>query len=166
MNAGAVRVRRMVAGDLDRVVEIANGLPEAPHWPVDAYQSPLNSADLDPIAPARRIALVAEKSGHGQVVGFLVASVVTPESELETIAVAADAQRAGVGRRLIETMFEALQEEKVTKVHLEVRSSNERALRLYRGYGFVETGRRPGYYSDPVEDAVLMARPLPPANGE
>ncbi len=47
----------------------------------------------------------------------------------------------------------------VTEVILEVRASNQPALGLYRRLGFVETGRRPGYYMDPpepAEDAVLM----------
>jgi ribosomal-protein-alanine N-acetyltransferase len=159
MSADAVRVRQMVADDLERVIEIANGLAEAPHWEIAAYQSA-----LDPDALVRRIALVAAEPSQRRVVGFLVAKGLIPESELETVAVAADAQGAGVGGLLIEAMFEELLKEQVAEVHLEVRNSNERAQRLYRRYGFGETGRRPGYYSDPVEDAVLMTRYLQPEN--
>lgn len=158
MSADAVRIRRMIAEDLERVAEIANFLAEAPHWERSAYQS---AVDQD--ATVRRIALVAEESIHSRVVGFLVAKVLIPESELETIAVVADAQGAGIGGLLIEALLEELLKEQVTVVHLEVRRSNERAQRLYRRYGFEQTGRRPGYYSDPVEDAVLMARHFRPA---
>ena len=42
MSADAVRVRQMVADDLERVIEIANGLAEAPHWEIAAYQSALD----------------------------------------------------------------------------------------------------------------------------
>jgi ribosomal-protein-alanine N-acetyltransferase len=44
----------------------------------------------------------------------------------------------------------------MTEVILEARASNQPALRLYRALGFVETGRRPRYYADPIEDAVLL----------
>jgi len=155
------QVRPMIQQDLHRVVEIANSLAEAPHWAIEAYQSA-----LDPDPPVPRIALVAEESGRGRMVGLLVAKVVIPESELETIAVAADAQGAGVGGLLIEAMVEQLLKEQVAEVHLEVRSSNERAQRLYRRYGFEQTASRARYYSDPIEDAVLMARYLAPAEDE
>jgi ribosomal-protein-alanine N-acetyltransferase len=70
-----------------------------------------------------------------------------------------------VGGRLLGAVAEELLKHRVAEVHLEVRSSNERALRLYRRSGFEETGRRTGYYSDPVEDAVLMSRRLESADG-
>jgi ribosomal-protein-alanine N-acetyltransferase len=155
------QVRPMIQQDLVQVVEIANSLAEAPHWSIDAYQSALDSQ-----SPVRRIALVAEEPGQERLIGFLVAKMVIPESELETIAVAADAQGAGVGGLLIDAMIEELLKKQVAEVHLEVRNSNERARRLYRRYGFGETGRRAGYYSDPIEDAVLMSRFLRPAECE
>ena len=160
MKPDEVVVRPMVERDLARVLEIANGLKEAPHWGIDTYRRA-----LDPGAAVRRVALVAEDPGQRRIVGFVVVTVVTPEAELETIAVVADAQGAGVAGRLLGAVAEELLKHRVAEVHLEVRSSNERALRLYRRNGFVETGRRAGYYSDPVEDAVLMSRRLESADG-
>jgi ribosomal-protein-alanine N-acetyltransferase len=160
MKPGELRVRRMAVKDLARVMEIADGLKEAPHWAIDTYETA-----LDPGAAVRRVALVAEDTGQGRIAGFVVVTVVAPEAELETIAVAADAQGAGVGGRLLGAVAEELLKDGVAEVHLEVRSSNESALRLYRRSGFEETGRRTGYYSDPVEDAVLMSRRLESADG-
>ena len=94
------------------------------------------------------------------VVGFVVASLVSGEAELESIAVAAEAQRGGIGGKLLSRMLAALREVQATRINLEVRGSNGPALALYRRHGFIETGRRVGYYIDPVEDAVMMGLDL------
>jgi len=146
----SVRIRSMMAADLDRVVEIAAALDDAPQWPRRVYESVLASSS------PRRIAFVAEDSGTGAVVGFAVAGLVPPEAELETIVVAAGFQRRGVARRLFEAMADDLGRSQVREVLLEVRQSNVAAQSFYRSVGFVEEGRRPGYYADPIEDAVLM----------
>ncbi len=88
--------------------------------------------------------------------GFAVASLLPPEAELETIAVAATAQRHGLARRLFAELATELAKAQIAEVNLEVRASNQPALELYRRLGFAETGRRVRYYHDPVEDAVLM----------
>jgi ribosomal-protein-alanine N-acetyltransferase len=146
----SVRIRSMMAADLDRVVEIAAALDDAPQWPRRVYESVLASSS------PRRIAFVAEDSGTGAVVGFVVASLIAPEAEVETIVVAAGFQRRGVARRLFEAMADDLGRSQVREVLLEVRQSNVAAQGFYRSVGFVEEGRRPGYYADPIEDAVLM----------
>ena len=149
-----VRIRRMTVADLDRVMEIAAGLKEAPHWARAAYL-----AAIDPAGAPRRIALVAES---GSLAGFAVASVVMPQAELETIAVTGGGQRRGVARRLFAALAGELGAAGVKDVLLEVRASNAPALGFYRGVGFQESGRRPRYYADPVEDAVLLELRLRP----
>ena len=146
----SVRIRSMMAADLDRVVEIAAALDDAPQWPRRVYESVLASSS------PRRIALIAEDLGTEVAVGFVVASLIAPEAELETIVVAAGFQRRGVARRLFEAMADDLGRSQVREVLLEVRRSNVAAQGFYRSVGFVEEGRRPGYYADPIEDAVLM----------
>jgi ribosomal-protein-alanine N-acetyltransferase len=142
----------MTQADLDRVMEIAASLPEAPHWPPAAY---LTALDLKG-APAR-IALVAEGSvAAGALVGFAVASVIGPQAELETIGVAAEAQHAGLAQRMFVALAGELKKIQVEEILLEVRASNCPALGFYRSMGFEEAGRRLRYYSDPIEDAVLM----------
>ena len=86
----------------------------------------------------------------------LDAVAITPQGELETIAVAAGDQRRGVARRLFAAMVEKLRVAQVTEVMLEVRASNCPALAFYHAQGFVETGRRPRYYADSQEDALLL----------
>jgi len=92
----------------------------------------------------------------GRVAGFLVASLVPPQAELESIAVDPEFQRRGVARGLFAALASELGPAQVTEVILESRVSNSLALALYAGLGFAEIGRRPRYYADPIEDAVLM----------
>jgi ribosomal-protein-alanine N-acetyltransferase len=146
-----VRLRAMTPDDVDRVVEIANGMEQAPQWPRSVFV-----AMLDPGGVPKRIALVAEDSSSGAVVGFAVTSSVPPEAELESVAVIAEFQRHGVGSKLFEAVKSALRPAKVNQMTLEVRSSNRAAQRFYRSLGFVETGRRAAYYADPIEDATIM----------
>lgn len=153
MNPGAqpFLIRPMIAADVERIIEIAEGLRQAPHWPREAYM-----AALDEHAVPRRIALVAEHTASARVAGFAVVSLTPPESELETIAVSVEFRRRGLARQLLEALAEAIRREGVCMTLLEVRASNEEAQAFYRAMGFVEAGRRPGYYADPLEDAVLM----------
>jgi len=145
------KIHRMEIDDLGRVMEIAAGLEHAPHWPLPAYVAAL---DLD--ALPRRICLVAEDPDPGNVVAFAVACQIGPQAELESIAVAVAHQRRGLARRLFTALLAEFEAAGVTEVLLEARASNLPALRFYLALGFVETGRRPGYYADPVEDAVLL----------
>jgi [ribosomal protein S18]-alanine N-acetyltransferase len=147
----SVRVRRMTQADLDRVIEIAGSLKEAPQWPRLTYL-----VALDSVATPFRITLVAENPETGELMGFAVASLVPPEAELESIAVAPPFHRRGLARRLFAALTSELRLVQVAEVFLEVRASNFPALALYRSLGFVEMGRRSRYYHDPVEDALVM----------
>jgi ribosomal-protein-alanine N-acetyltransferase len=142
----------MRAADLEQVMAIAASLKDASQWPRAAYVSALN-----PDSMPRRIALVAEELGSGAVAGFAVASFLAPQAELETIAVLAGEQRRGIGRKLFFALVDELRGAGASEFLLEVRASNQRALGFYRSLGWSEAGRRPRYYADPEEDAVLMS---------
>jgi len=135
--------------DLERVLAIAASLRDAPQWPLSAYEDAI-AADGSP----RRIALVAEMAG--QIAGFSVASVVVAEAELESIAVVESAQRCGIGAELLRATMREAKSFGSHEMVLEVRESNIGATALYAKAGFGVVGRRPGYYSNPVEDAILL----------
>jgi ribosomal-protein-alanine N-acetyltransferase len=143
------RIRPLVLADLDAVLELAAALPTAPRWPAQAW-----TAVLDPDAAPRRIALAAES--EGRLTAIAVASLLAPEAELESICVAPDSQRRGLGGLLLTALVAELREQGVGRLLLEVRASNLPALALYRSLGFRQTGRRPRYYADPEEDALLL----------
>ncbi|MDR3725049.1 MAG: ribosomal protein S18-alanine N-acetyltransferase [Terracidiphilus sp.] len=152
-SAGAASIRSMCADDLDRVLEIADNLSEAPHWNRAAYL-----VALDTLAQPRRFAFVAERAGC--VAGFAVASCVGDEAELESIGVDLSGQRLGFGRKLMEALTEALRAEEARRMLLEVRASNLCAIAFYSALGWAECGRRRRYYSDPEEDALLLSLQL------
>jgi ribosomal-protein-alanine acetyltransferase len=93
-------------------------------------------------------------------VGFLVAQCGGPEWELENMAVVRGFRRRGVGRALLETLLEAARAGGAERILLEVRTSNLAAIGLYGHAGFAELGRRPGYYRNPPEDALIMVQQL------
>jgi ribosomal-protein-alanine N-acetyltransferase len=154
--APALRIRAMTSADIDCVTDLATGLNHAPQWPRAAYATAIDRNRTPP-----RIALVAEELPSETLLGFAVAIVLAPEAELESIAVAAAGQRRGIGRRLFATLAVELSAAGATHVHLEVRSSNSSALAFYGALGFEEIGRRPRYYTGPVEDALLLRLQLP-----
>jgi ribosomal-protein-alanine N-acetyltransferase len=150
-----VEIRRMTASDLDLVLLVATSLREAPHWPRSAYLKAIDSESTP-----RRIALVAAGTEPGSILGFAIASLLPPQSELETIAIAPESQRLGLGQYLFQALADALKAAGMHELQLEVRASNQPALAFYRALGFVETSLRASYYIDPIEDAVLMSLSL------
>jgi ribosomal-protein-alanine N-acetyltransferase len=148
----AVRIRRMVQADIPPVMAIADSLRDAPHWWPEVYQDMLDHARI----PAR-ICLVAEESDR-RLVGFGVMVLIPPQAELEAIAVTGERQRRGIAGNLWFDLLTELKRLDITEVILEVRESNRTAQAFYRASGFVESGRRRGYYADPQEDALLMRR--------
>ena len=169
-----VQIRRMAAADLDRVLEIAANLPAAPAWPRLAYLEALHLV-AEPAAAVPRLALVAvappsqpdlgpsgtiPAPNPPSVQGFAVASLLPPQAELETFAVAASNQRRGFGRLLLAALVAELTAAGVRELRLEVRASNQPAIAFYLAAGFQQTGRRARYYAQPAEDAVLMSARL------
>jgi ribosomal-protein-alanine N-acetyltransferase len=97
--------------------------------------------------------------------GFGMVRVTADESELLTLAVAPEVRRRGVGRSLLQQAIERAAMRGAVTMYLEVAADNAPALALYLSGGFVQTGRRPGYYHAPDggrTDALVLARALPP----
>jgi len=91
-----------------------------------------------------------------EIAGYIIFSKVFDEAELIKIAVNTLYRNKGIGALLMEKMIEKAGDEAV--YFLEVRSSNQSAIRLYEKYGFAEAGLRKNYYKDPTEDALIMNR--------
>jgi ribosomal-protein-alanine N-acetyltransferase len=101
--------------------------------------------------------IVAERAG--KVVGYAVLWFAADEAELGDMAVLPEARRRGLGRWLLDAALAEAARRGAERVYLEVRASNAAARSLYEGAGFSTAGVRPGYYSEPEEDAILMTRP-------
>ena len=93
-----------------------------------------------------------------QILGYCGLLMVLDEGDITNVAVRRDRQKEGIGNFLMESLIRLAAERGVTTIHLEVRVGNDRAIRLYERNGFTRDGIRKGYYSDPIEDALLMTR--------
>lgn len=90
--------------------------------------------------------------------GYAIAYFTIDEGELVRIAVEPSIRRAGVASLLLEELFRISRESGKKRVLLDVRESNEAAVRLYRKAGFETDGRRKNFYAKPEEAAILMSR--------
>ncbi len=93
--------------------------------------------------------------------GFVLVQTVLDEAEINTIVVDAKARRLGVGRLLMQGVLAQLQNHACIRLLLEVACDNAVAIALYGKLGFVEIGRRRGYYrrkDGPPVDALVMER--------
>lgn len=102
--------------------------------------------------------LVAEIDGV--VAGYVGSQTVLDAADMMNLAVSPDYRRRGIGQALVNALVEHLQQNKVIALLLEVRVSNAPAIALYESLGFEQVGRRPKYYHNPREDALIMRKEL------
>ncbi len=116
------------------------------------------AAELDPEVSPFAVTFVAVNGS--EVVGFVNARMVCDECGLNDIAVTKNARKCGVGAALLDALEQYALLHGGMVIQLEVRASNEIAIRFYERHGFVQNGLRRRYYSDPVEDALLYEKGL------
>jgi [ribosomal protein S18]-alanine N-acetyltransferase len=104
------------------------------------------------------------KDAHGQVVGFCSFWRVLDELHINNLAVKPEVRRLGAGTALLERVLDEGARFGARRVTLEVRRSNEPARLLYERFGFSVAGVRRGYYTKPVEDALVLWREEPKTN--
>ena len=80
------------------------------------------------------------------------------EADMMNIAIDERYRGRGIAKNLILNLIERLKSNEVYSLTLEVRTSNVAAIGLYNGLGFSQVGRRPNYYSNPKEDALILRR--------
>ena len=100
--------------------------------------------------------LVAEIDG--QVAGYVGSQSVMGEADMMNVAVDERYRGRGIAKNLILNLIERLKSNEVYSLALEVRTSNVAAIGLYNGLGFSQVGRRPNYYSNPKEDALILRK--------
>lgn len=102
----------------------------------------------------------------GEPVAFSLAWSVADELQLLDMASHPEHRRKGHGRALLSELLRYAQREHKRLLLLEVRQSNEPAIRLYESMGFETTSVRRGYYSDTGEDALEMRITFDPSTGQ
>jgi ribosomal-protein-alanine N-acetyltransferase len=140
-------IRPATPADLAAIRALEQQAATAAHWSERDYDA-LFSSD----AP-KRIGLLAEDDD--QLCGFCIARCSADEWEIENVVVAQARRRSGIATELVRRVIFAVRPTGAA-VLLEVRESNVAARQLYEKLGFVEAGRRAGYYREPPEDALLL----------
>ena len=142
---GLVRVREMTAEDIEdaALLEKTNLGKEA--W----TQKQL----IDALTRDDTIYLVAAKAGR--IVGLCGVQNISGEGEITNISVARDCRGEGIGYKMVKQLLERGVGIGIKDYTLEVRASNEPAIRLYERLGFVSEGVRPNFYDEPKDDAVI-----------
>jgi len=141
-----LKIRRMTLDDLEQVVAIDQMSFSLP-WPARSFKFELTDN------PASRC-WVADLDGR--VIGMVVAWLIVDEIHIATIAMHPDFRKQGIGEKLLLYVLQSAKTEGAVSSFLEVREGNAAAIMMYRKFGYVETGRREGYYKDNGEDAILM----------
>ena len=93
-----------------------------------------------------------------QVAGYVGSQSVMGEADMMNIAVSSRYRRMGIAQELVERLVTLLRDKDVYSLTLEVRASNEPAKALYSKLGFAPVGRRPNYYRNPKEDALILRK--------
>jgi ribosomal-protein-alanine N-acetyltransferase len=119
-------------------------------------------AEMDRVLRTRTLVVrrLDPETGAVNIVGFCSFRRVADEVHVENLGVDPGERRQGLGRFLLRTSLGVALGDGARVAFLEVRVGNHAARRLYESEGFKVVGERRGYYSEPLEDAVVLLRPL------
>ncbi|MBQ8946614.1 MAG: ribosomal protein S18-alanine N-acetyltransferase [Lachnospiraceae bacterium] len=143
----SVNFRTITKRDIDAATALERENFSEP-WPRSAFEEIVDKGNAD--------YYLAEDPGTGELIGGCVIFRVLDEGDITNVAVKEEYRNRGIATELIQyatAHSESLGTEDFT---LEVRASNASAIRVYEKCGFVSEGIRPGFYSRPREDAVIM----------
>jgi [ribosomal protein S18]-alanine N-acetyltransferase len=148
-----VQIMPATLADLPDLLRLEEACFSAP-WTRKMLEAELTGNQFAHFLVARETAKSA--TSDGPIVGSLCFWIVFEEVRLMNLAVAEEMRRRGIGAALVGSALRIGLIQAATRAVLEVRASNDAALALYRRFGFTQVSIRPSYYSNPVEDAVLM----------
>ncbi len=147
MNPDPIILEPMREEDLPQVMDIENASFPTP-FSKSLFQMELR-LDVARLFVARR--------SRVNVVGYIDYWKVGGEIHLITLAVHPDSRRRGIAKLLMQRMMDDAGQCGTRWATLDVRVSNEAAIRLYEGFGFQKAGLRKKYYQDNDEDALVMS---------
>jgi [ribosomal protein S18]-alanine N-acetyltransferase len=148
-----LKIRLFEPLDVEPVFEIQSACPEIAQWTVWDYER---------VGRGEMPGWIGES--EGMVAGFLVARRLANDVEVLNFAVRPELRKRGIGSALLREVFNWGKSLRGGKIFLEVRASNLDAINFYEKFDFRATGRRPRYYSSPVDDALLLAALLDEAS--
>ncbi|HSM24809.1 MAG TPA: ribosomal protein S18-alanine N-acetyltransferase [Anaerolineaceae bacterium] len=146
--------RKMNFRDLD-VVKTIDKLCFSNPWPENAYLY-----ELENNPNARSWVIETRNEQSNKIIGFAVIWIVLDEAHIGTIAIDPSFQAKGIGQYFLANVCLKLISENISKIFLEVRKSNSKAIKLYEKFSFNIDGERKNYYRDNGESAILMSAPI------
>jgi ribosomal-protein-alanine N-acetyltransferase len=152
MPTTTARIRSMHWTDVPAAHELEGQLFPVDAWSVETFWSELA------LVPSTRCYVVAVDEDD-TLLGYAGVFTAGDDADVQTVAVAPQAQGRGLGRLLLHSLIRTARERGASRLFLEVRSDNEPALGLYEREGFERTGLRRDYYG-PGIDAVVMRKLL------
>ena len=150
MRESPVAIGPMAVEDLPRVLAIERM----------SFTSPWTEANFRHEIQDNPLAWNLVARADGRVLAFACAYVVADELMINDLAVDSSHRRVGLGRALLRHLLDGARVRGCGRATLEVRLGNGPARALYEAFGFSVVGRRPGYYADTGEDALLLTCPL------
>ena len=149
-----LEIRRLQLRDLGAIEEIERA----------SYPTPWSrSMFAGEIAKPSSVCLGAFDGESERLVGYLIVSRYVDAWHVMNVAVDPQLRRHGIAQRLLSELFARTGDDGQRGYTLEVRVSNDEAIRLYEKLGFRSRGVRRGYYTDNREDALIMWRDPEPA---
>ena len=94
------------------------------------------------------------------VIAYICSRIISCEMSILRIAVSPEWRNLGIASWLLDKCFKMARDKGVTSVFLEVRESNSSAIALYGKLGFISVGKRPAYYPETGEDALVFIKKL------
>ena len=162
MSAAVLAIRSAEESDLPAVHRIEASSFADP-WSLQSFRSTLALERMRFLVAEESLdAPVGGRTGEPQLLGYVIAIVLSDEAEIADLAVAPLARRRGIGGMLLDRIVAESIERGVRTLYLDVRESNVGARALYESRQFLPVGRRRGYYRSPLEDALLLKRELAP----
>ncbi|MBI1820837.1 MAG: ribosomal protein S18-alanine N-acetyltransferase [Nitrospirae bacterium] len=137
---------KMRLEDLDEVLKIATASFNQP-WTKAMFE---NEILKNPFSEQFLVKVEGENAG------YLCMWSLFDEAHILDFAIDPQFRRKGLGEKVILNVIERIKENKIKKIFLEVRASNEAAKSLYKKVGFLNLAERKGYYSNPTEDALIF----------
>ena len=137
----------MTQAHVEQVTQLEKNCFSMP-WSVNAISSEINNP----------LSLWIVATDGDKVVGYVGSQSVMGEADMMNVAVDERYRGRGIAKNLILNLIERLKSNEVYSLTLEVRAGNVAAIGLYNGLGFSQVGRRPNYYSNPKEDALILRR--------
>ena len=146
-NIFQISIKKMYSDDIEEVVKIEEEAYGEHHWSKSSFYDEMHN---------NLAKYYCAKTPEGELAGYAGTWHILDEGHITTIAVKNSYQRKHIGEALVVKILEDCYKEKIKYLTLEVRTSNEPAIKLYEKYGFNSLGTRKGYYQDNNEDALIM----------